>query len=152
MVGTQYLLTTRMSTFFLAPFISIFFFHSSPQQLLHQFIPFLGVQDSGNSQSIVWELLGVLKTLSGGPWGQSFLILRSYLPPIMYSWTFQRQHDLWYHNNWMRNRYENAAIFYLLYWRFRSLSSLNLFYFEKSYFSLKMFIILTCNGLLLNFK
>lgn len=72
----------RCEYVFLGPFCICLSFYSSPWQFTSSIRPISCVLDSSTFRSKVWELPGVPETLSGSPWGQSFSILSSYLPPM----------------------------------------------------------------------
>lgn len=100
--------------FFLAPIVSIFPFILVPTSyFINLSIPWCTRQQQFSKYGLGTP--GGPETLSGGLWDQSFLISEVICFPCMYGWAFQRLHDPWYHDSWMRNRHENPAIFYLVY-------------------------------------
>lgn len=133
--GRHSILDDQSCEFFLAPFVPIFpFIPVLP--VTSSICPFLGVQDNNNFQSMVWELLGVPR-----PFQEVCEVKASWFSevicfPSTYGWAFQRLHDPWYHDNWMRNRlWESSYLLFSISRRFgRPLSSLNLFCFEKQLF------------------
>lgn len=98
--------------FFLAPLVSIFPFILVPTSyFINLSIPWCTRQQQFSKYGLGTP--GGPETLSGGLWGQSFLIFRSYLLP-MYVW-LSFPEATW--SVISRQLNENPAIFYLVYQR-----------------------------------
>lgn len=137
------------------PFCNYFFFFDSstwqstssiiPSADVHTIVPVLKLWfgDSYGSQN-----------LSRGVWGQTFLILRSYLPSSTYDWACHRLRDLWNHNRLNEKQiWESRGLLLIItntkICKATLLAKFILFWKIHSYFSLKILLMSTCNRLII---